>query len=160
MRLHHDDDPLGPEASVEGVGHLGGEALLKPGTTRVTFHDPGQLREPHHLAVRYVPDVGFADQRQQMMLAGRVEGDVPDVDHLVVVLLKIDGQLLDGIHAQPGEQELVGPRDPRGRVSRAYPVGILPHGDQYLADGPLDAGQIYPVLGRIPLSRILEKRRF
>ncbi len=91
---------------MEGVGHPGGEALLKLGTTRVTFHDPGQLREPHHLAVRYVPDVGFADHRQQMMLAGRVEEDVPDVDHLVVVCLKADGQLLDGIHAQPGEQEL------------------------------------------------------
>src|SRR4028119_2213570 len=54
IRLHHDDGPLRPEASVEGVGHLGSEALLELGTTRVTLHDPGQLREPPHLAAGYV----------------------------------------------------------------------------------------------------------
>jgi len=68
--------------------------------------------------------------------------------------------LLGGIHAQPGEQELVGPRDPRGRVSQAFPVGVLPYGGQYLANGPLDTGQIYPVFGWIPLFGVFEKRRF
>ncbi len=115
---------------MEGVGHLGGEALLKLGTTRVTFHDPGQIREPHHLAVRYVPDVGFADHRQQMMLAGRVEEDVPDVDHLVVVCLKTDGQLLDGILAQPGARDPPRPLDDRiaGRNLRVYVPSQVPAG--------------------------------
>ena len=70
IRLHPDDGPLRPETSVEGVGRLGGEALLELGTTRVAFHDPGQLREPRHLAVGYVPDVGPTDHRQQVVLTG------------------------------------------------------------------------------------------
>jgi hypothetical protein len=69
IRLHDDYGTLGPEASVEGVGYLGGEALLKLGTTRVAFHDPGQLREPNHPAIRYVPDVSLAGHWQQVMLA-------------------------------------------------------------------------------------------
>jgi hypothetical protein len=143
---------------VEGVGHLGGEALLELGTTRVAFHDPGQLREPHHLAVGYVPDVGLADHRQQMVLTGRIEGDVPDEDHLVVILLKPDGQLAGGVYVQPGEEELVGPRDPRGRFLQSFSVGVLPHGGQYLPDGPLDAGQVYTVFGRVPLFRVFEEQ--
>ena len=77
-----------------------------------------------------------------------------------MVLLKTDGQLLDGVYAQPGEQEPVGPRDPRGRVPQVLPVGVLPLGGRYLADGSFDAGQIHPVLGRIPFARVFETRGF
>ena len=94
-----------------------------------------------------------------MVLAGRIEGDVSDEDHLVVILLKPDGQLAGGVYVQPGEEELVGPRYPRGRFLQSFSVGILPYGDQYLPDGPLDAGQVYRVFGRVPLFRVFEEQR-
>src|SRR4028119_221734 len=56
IRLHHDDGPPGPEASVEGVGHLAGEALLELGATRVAPHGPGRAPEPHRPAARQGDD--------------------------------------------------------------------------------------------------------
>jgi hypothetical protein len=48
-----------------------------------------------------------------MMLAGRIERYISDENHLVVILLKPNGQLLGGIYVQPREEELVSPRYPR-----------------------------------------------
>ena len=41
----------------------------------------------------------------------------------MVVFLETDGQLPGGVYVQPGEEELVGPRDPRGRFPQALPSG-------------------------------------
>src|SRR3712207_4621705 len=93
-----------------------------------------------------------------MVLAGRIEGDVSDEDHLVVILLKPDGQLAGGVYMQPGEEELVGPRYSRGRFLQSFSVGVLPYGDQYFPDGPLDAGQVYTVFGWVPLFHVFEEQ--
>jgi hypothetical protein len=114
--LYNDDGALGPEALVQGVGDLGGKALLELRTAGVTLYHPGQLRKPHNLTVGYVADVGFAYHRQEMVLTGRIERYVSNEDHLVVILLKPDGQLLGRIYVQPREEELVSPRYPRRRV--------------------------------------------
>ena len=45
--LYNDDGALGPETLVEGVGDLGGKALLELRTAGVTLYHPGQLRKPH-----------------------------------------------------------------------------------------------------------------
>ena len=86
--LDDDDGAPGPQPSVQGIGDLGRKTLLELGAAGVALHHPGQLGQPHDLTVGYVADVGFADHRQEMMLTGRIEGDVSDEGHLVVILLK------------------------------------------------------------------------
>jgi hypothetical protein len=80
-----------------------------------------------------------------MVLTGRIERYVPNEDHLVVILLKPDGQLPGRIYVQPREEDLVSPRYPSRRVPQSFSVGVLPYSVQYLSDGPLDTGQIYRV---------------
>jgi hypothetical protein len=86
--LDDDDGAPGPQPSVQGIGDLGRKTLLELGAAGVALPHPGQLGQRHDLPVGYVAAVGFADHRQEMMLTGRIEGDVPDKDHLVVVFLK------------------------------------------------------------------------
>jgi len=143
---YHDGAP-GSDPFVQGVGNLGTKALLELGTAGVGFHHPGQLGEADDLAFGNVTDVGLADQGQEMVFTGAVEGYVADEDHLVVVFLEPDGKLPSGIYVQSGEEELVSPRYPRGRIPESFPLGVLPYSEQYLLDGALDPGPSTPRSG-------------
>src|SRR5215208_7352204 len=93
-----------------------------------------------------------------MVLTGRKEGYVPNEDHLVVILLKPDGQLRGRIYVQPREEELVSPRYPPRRDPKSFSVRVLPYCAQYLSDGPLDTGQIYRVFGRVQFFNVFEEQ--
>ncbi len=60
------------------------------------------------------------------------------------------------VFAEPGEEEPVSPRHPRGRVPESVPVGVLPYGYQYLPDGAFDPGPVYRVFWEMRSFRTLE----
>jgi len=72
----------------------------------------------------------------------------------VVVFLEPDGKLPGGVYVQSGEEELVSPRYPRGRILlESFPIGILSYGHQYLLDDTLDPSPVYPAFrGKGPLQ--------
>ena len=79
------------------------------------------------------------------MFTDREQRYVLDKDHLAVVFLKPHAQVLSGVLAQPGEEELVDLGDAPGRGPQTFSFGVLPYGDQYLPNGPLDTRLISPV---------------
>src|ERR687889_1999444 len=80
--LDDEDGTAGSQPLVDGVGDLGGKALLKLGATGVTLHYPGQLGQAYDLPVRYVAHVGLADERHEVVFAEGMQGYVPYQDHL------------------------------------------------------------------------------
>ena len=84
-RLEDDADPLRLQPFLQELGDLLGEAFLDLEPARVHLDDARDLREPDHAAARDVGDRGGPEERQQVVLAERVERDVLDDDHLAVV---------------------------------------------------------------------------
>ena len=83
--------PASVEPLHQLVGDLHGHPLLHLEPLGVPVDEAGQLGEPAHAprVARYVDDVGFADERQEVVLAKRRERDVADHHHLVVVDLEL-----------------------------------------------------------------------
>jgi hypothetical protein len=126
--VHDYDGAPSFQPFVKGVGDLSRKALLNLRAAGVTLHQPGELGQTYDLTVRYVADVGFTDQGQEMTLTRREEGYIADKDHLVVVLLKLYVQLQGGIHSQSGEEKSVSLGHPPGRTPQSFPVRIFPYG--------------------------------
>ncbi len=83
-RLDHDGDPFGIKRLHDRFGDLLCQLLLDLHTAGEDIDDTRYLGETHHLAVRDVGDMGPPDDRQQVVLAGRVELDILDEYHLIV----------------------------------------------------------------------------
>src|SRR6266852_7836020 len=87
--LCFDDDHHSGRAQLfeEKVGDLRREPLLN---LRLLGHQIGHTREfrqpDNSPFLRYVSNVRYADERQEMMLADRINRDAFDDDHLVVSL--------------------------------------------------------------------------
>ena len=64
----------------QGIDNLGGEPLLNLGAACVQLNETGQLAQSGDLAVRagQVADMGVPVEGEEVMFAGRVEGDVLD----------------------------------------------------------------------------------
>ena len=123
------------------VGDLGGEPLLHLGPPGVGVDQPGQLRQAGDAAVvvRDVGHVGLADERHQVVLAERVERDVPHHDHLVVAGL--EGDVEDarrGRSCSPPKISAYMRGHPCGRALQAVAVGVLADRLEDLADRLLD----------------------
>src|SRR6185503_350690 len=87
----------------------------------------GELRQPQDLPIRDVRDVRLAEERQQVVLAERVEVDVPHQHHLVVVVLGEDRavqDLVDVLLVARGE-ELQHGFHARRRLLESFPLRIL-----------------------------------
>ena len=80
--------PVGLQHVHDRVGDLVGQPLLHLQPPGEDVHDPGHLGEAQDLAVRDVGDVGPAEERQQVVLAQRVQLDVAHHDHALVRLLE------------------------------------------------------------------------
>ena len=94
-----------------------------------------------------------------MVLTGRIGRYVPNEDHLVVILLKPDGQLLGRIYVQPPRRGTSYALATRAGVSLSPSrSGSSPYSVQYLSDGPLDTGQIYRVFGRVQFFNVFEEQ--
>ena len=75
-RLDHDADPLRLQAILQEMGDLLGQPLLDLQPPCVGLDDARDLREADDPAPRDVGHGGGAEERQQVMLAERVERDV------------------------------------------------------------------------------------
>ena len=83
------------------------------------------------------------------MLTERMQGYVPDQDHLAMFFLKPHVQVPGGIIGQPGEEERVGFRNAARRASEAFPFRVFAYGDQYLSNGAFDPGCVHLVYLRV-----------
>ena len=122
--------------------------LAKPSTRQ------RQLREPGDAAVvtGYVHDVHTPVERGEVMLAERVQRDVPHQHHLVVVRLERDDQMLRRVFVQPTAHLGVHLGNTARSTQQAVAVGILADREQDLAYGLLqpvdvdtrvDVGHVY-----------------
>ncbi len=83
--FEHDTNTLRMDRIFDSFGDLLREALLHLQTARENVDDARNLAEADHLVVRHVCDVRLAEERNEVMLALRVELDVFDDHHLVVI---------------------------------------------------------------------------
>ena len=100
LGLDHDADALRLELTLEPVGDLGREPLLDLQRARVVLDDARELRQPDDLVVGQVGDVRHADERQQVVLAERVEVDLAGHDQLVVVAVVRERRGVEGLRRQ------------------------------------------------------------
>jgi hypothetical protein len=61
------------------------------------INDPSQFGNTDNSLVRQVSHVGATQEGQQVMLADRVKGNVPQTNDLVVIFLEILSEMLSGI---------------------------------------------------------------
>ena len=136
--------PSGSKLAHEGVGDLGGEALLHLQPVPVARDAARDLRETRDATrARDVADARTAEKRQDVMLAHRGEGDVPHHDHLLVVLLlELFAQVGAGILLHAAQKLLAGARHALRRAGKALAVRVLPYGEQELTHRRLDAGLV------------------
>ena len=104
----------------DGVGKLAGDAFLELRPGGDGAHDARQLGQAGDMAAgaRDVGDVGRADERQQVMLAHRVEGDVAHQHHLVVMVVLHGHEKLAGIGLEAEEDVVPHVGDPPRRVTQ------------------------------------------
>jgi hypothetical protein len=86
LGLDGDADAVLLQSLLDPVGDLRRQAFLYLQVTREAVDDPTELGEADDPLGRQVGDVRDAVERQQVMSAQRLEGDVPDQDELVVAL--------------------------------------------------------------------------
>ena len=67
---------------------LFGELFLNLQTARKHVADACDFRQADHFAQRQISHMDFADERQQVMFAHRIQFDVFDDDHFVVVRIE------------------------------------------------------------------------
>ena len=60
------------------------------------------------------------------------------------------------LFAEPGEEPIVGPGHPRGRLPQRVSVGVLPYAELYLPDGALDPAPVDGVFRGIRSCRMPE----
>jgi hypothetical protein len=126
--LDDEDGATRSQPLVDGVGDLGGKPLLELGATGVTLHKAGQLGQAYDFPVWYVAHVGLADHRQEVMFAERIQGYVPDQDHLAMFFLEPNVKVPGRVIGKPGEEEHVGFGDAARRASEAFPFRVFAYG--------------------------------
>ena len=134
-----DADPKGLQPLHQQVGDLLGEALLDLEAAGVHVDDARDLREPDDAPVRDVGHRRRPEERQQVVLAERVERDVLDDDHLAVV--DLEDRAVEEAHrilAVARRQLRVHAVDTFGRPCETRPVRVLPDLHEDLADRGLD----------------------
>jgi hypothetical protein len=85
LGLDHHPDALGLELLHEDIRELRGHPLLDLEAAREHVREARDLGDPDDLAARQIRDVDLPEERQEVMLAKRVEIDVLDDDHLGVL---------------------------------------------------------------------------
>ena len=109
-------------------GHLIGQAFLYLGPLGITFHQPGQFGNAHHLTSGDVGHMGFSGKGQQVMFAGAGKGNVPDQYDFIVRLGKYGLEMILGVLPETFEDFFIHPCYAGGGIHQAFPVRIFPHG--------------------------------
>ena len=106
---------------LDAVPDLDGQPLLDLQAAGVGLDDAGNLAQAGDLAIGDVGDVGLADEGQEVVLAGAVELDVLDQDHLLVFLVEHGGaDDLRPVFPITLGQVLKGLSDTLGRLEEAF----------------------------------------
>jgi len=142
-RLQYDRDALGLRFIHEQVGDLRGQSFLDLRAMREVIDDASQFGNPHDLSVGEIRDVGVTFERHQVMLAHRVERDVPQEDHFVVSLSEGGRQVLSRVFGQPAKKLLIHSSDSLGGISESFALGVFTHGGQNLSNGVFDSVQVH-----------------
>jgi hypothetical protein len=154
--LDADHYALRADRGHHGVGDLGGQALLDLRAVRGDLDGAGQLGQPGDAPLaRHIGDVRPADEGQQVVLAHRVERNVPDDDHFVGVALEDLVDLLGGGPADAPEQFREGAGHSGRGLAQAIPIGVLADRLEHHADGPLDLRRI---VAQGPAQLVLQRR--
>ena len=85
LGLEDDTDTQGVNCALNGFGDLASETLLHLEATGEDIDEACHLAEADDFALGQVGDVRAAEEGQHMVLAERVELNVADNDHLVIV---------------------------------------------------------------------------
>ena len=88
LRLDDDGHSEWIQHFLQAVFDLGGEPFLKLQPTGIALHHARDLAQSHDGAVRDVADVRLPEERQQMVLAQRIDFDVLHHDNLLVILVE------------------------------------------------------------------------
>jgi hypothetical protein len=99
MRGLEDTDDAPTKAFHDRVGDLICQTLLDLQAKRQGFHQPGQFAQTHYLLVGQVCHVRSSGERQHVMLAQGMKGNVAQQDDLLVLLVKDRLQIDLGIDA-------------------------------------------------------------
>src|SRR5207237_5093274 len=127
----------GGQRADQRVGDLRGGPFLYLRSLRVSVDEARELRQAGDPAVVAgdVRDVRAPVERNEVVLADRVERDVADEDHLVVVGFERDDEVARRILREPREDFGVHLGDARGRTHQTVAVGVFPDREQDLAYG-------------------------
>ena len=130
-----DGDAERVQRILDAVADLDREALLDLEPAGVGLDHTGDLAQSGDLAVGDVRDVGLADEGAHMMLAHRVEFDVPDYDHLLVLLVE-NGLLynLSAVLLVSLGHELERFRDTLGGLHEPLALRVFAYQAEYLLD--------------------------
>src|SRR3954452_18465527 len=148
-RFDDDADALRGESLHQEIGDLLRQPLLDLQPPGVHLDHARDLREADDAAVRDVRDVGRPEERQEVVLAERIERHVLDDDHLGV--LHVEDRAVDEplrIDVVTGRQLDVHPVNALGRALEAVAIGVLADLGQDLADRRLD-----PAIGLESVAR-------
>jgi hypothetical protein len=124
---------------LEPSGELGGQALLHLQAARKQLHHARQLGQPGDPLTRQVGDMRHTMERQEMMHAPRVKGDVADHHQLVVALVVGKRRRLKRLRR---EHLHVGIGHPPRRVTQTVVVEIGAQRGQQIVRGALQGGAI------------------
>ena len=86
--LDYNGHAKGMQGFLDAVADLLGEAFLNLKAAGIGFHYTGDFAEAGDFAVGNIGYVAFADEREQVMLAGGVEVDVFHQNHLAILLVE------------------------------------------------------------------------
>ena len=152
-RLQDDADALRFEPLLEELRDLLGEPFLDLEAAGVHLDHARDLGQPDDTTARDVRHRRRPEERQEVVLAQRVERDVPHDDHLAV--RDVEDRAVDeplGIDVVTGGQLCIHPVDAAGRPGEALAVRILTDLHQDLADGGLDRTMADGLPGAAPLD--------
>src|SRR5207237_6550927 len=97
----------------------------------------------------------LADEGKEMVLADRIQRDVPDHDHLVEVGAFDDGHHVGSVHVDPGEDLLVHAGDPRWRLAQTRALRILADAVEEQPDALFDLRLIEALAGHARMLQAL-----
>ena len=134
--LDHHDGTEWAEGLLKAVTNLLGQVLLHLQAMREDVHHAWYLAEPHDVAIGDVGHMNLAEEGQNVVFAERIELDVLDHNHLVVVLMehgRLEGG--NGIHRIALGEFEEGTCQPFWRALQSFSVGIFSDGFEVLDAG-------------------------
>ena len=131
------------------IRDLVGQTFLDLRSQCEPFDDARELAQSRDATTRQVGDVRVPDEGQEVVLADRMERNVPEQHDLIVFFVKDGLEIRLRIDMQSAGKLRVRSRDTYRRPSQALTVRVLAKRNDNLSDRPLDAGEIHRDFARL-----------